>query len=97
MQIAYQPDDRLAVMMKEVNFDFSNTSGVQLSARVNAGRWLSGNVFTALTYRHDKCDDFYNLPFDRDKCTVLTLNLVYTFGKYKEKKQKEVDTSRMGH
>ena len=64
VQMAYQPTDRLAVIMKETNFDYSNYFGLQASAQFSLGSWLNGNVMVTALYRHDRTD-FFDLPIDR--------------------------------
>ena len=64
VQMAYQPTDRMAVIMKETNFDYSNYFGLQASAQLRMGSWLNGNVMATALYRHDKTD-FFDLPIDR--------------------------------
>ena len=64
VQMAYQPTDRMAVIMKETNFDYSNYYGLQASAQFHIGSWLNGNVMATALYRHDKTD-FFDLPIDR--------------------------------
>ena len=64
VQMAYQPTDRMAVIMKETNFDYSNYFGLQASAQFHIGSWLNGNVMATALYRHDKTD-FFDLPIDR--------------------------------
>ncbi len=71
-QLPYQPSDRFAVIMKEVNFNHRNAYGIQASAQFSAGQWLDGNVFVVGQYTHDKCDDFFDLPFNRNKFSVIT-------------------------
>ena len=71
VQLPYQTTDRMAVIMKETNFDFSNSYGLQASAIFSAGKWLNGNVFAVGTYKHDKSCNFFDLPFDRKKLSVL--------------------------
>ncbi len=66
-QLPYQTSDRLAVIMKEVNFDFRNTFGVQAGTTYKAGQWLNGNIAATLLYNHDKCEDFFDIPFNRRK------------------------------
>ena len=58
--------------MKEVNFNHRNTYGIQASAQFSAGQWLNGNVFIVGQYIQDKCDDFFDLPFNRSKFSVIT-------------------------
>ena len=70
VQLPYQTTDRMAVIMKETNFDYSNSFGLQVSAIFSAGKWLNGNVFAVGTYKHDKSCHFFDLPFDRKKLTA---------------------------
>ena len=70
VQLPYQTTDRMAVIMKETNFDYSNSFGLQVSAIFSAGKWLNGNVFAVGTYKHDKSSHFFDLPFDRKKLTA---------------------------
>ena len=65
VQLAYQPSDRMAVIMKETNFNYSNYYGLQTSAQFHIGSWINGNVMTTALYRHDKSDSFFDLPIDR--------------------------------
>ncbi len=71
VQLPYQTTDRMAVIMKETNFDYSNSFGLQASAIFNAGKWLNGNVFAVGTYKHDKSSNFFDLPFNRKKFSVI--------------------------
>ena len=71
VQLPYQTTDRMAVIMKETNFDYSNSYGLQASAIFSAGKWLNGNVFAVGTYKHDKSSHFFDLPFDRKKLSVI--------------------------
>ena len=71
VQLPYQTTDRMAVIMKETNFDYSNSFGLQASAMFSAGKWLNGNVFAVGTYKHDKSSHFFDLPFNRKKLSVI--------------------------
>ena len=71
VQLPYQTTDRMAVIMKETNFDYSNSFGLQASAIFSVGKWLNGNVFAVGTYKHDKSCNFFDLPFDRKKLSVI--------------------------
>ena len=71
VQLPYQTTDRMAVIMKETNFDYSNSFGLQASVIFNAGKWLNGNVFAVGTYKHDKNSNFFDLPFNRKKLSVI--------------------------
>lgn len=70
VQLPYQTTDRMAVIMKETNFDYSNSYGLQASAIFSVGKWLNGNVFAVGTYKHDKSSHFFDLPFNRKKLSV---------------------------
>ena len=71
VQLPYQTTDRMAVIMKETNFNYSNSYGLQASAIFNAGKWLNGNVFAVGTLKHDKSNRFFDLPFNRKKLSVI--------------------------
>ena len=71
VQLPYQTTKRMAVIMKETNFDYSNSYGLQASVIFNAGKWLNGNVFAVGTYKHDKSSNFFDLPFNRKKLSVI--------------------------
>ena len=71
VQLAYQPTERMAVIMKETNFDYSTTYGLQASARFNVSWWLNGMVNATGYYRHDKSSQFFDLPFDRSSLTGI--------------------------
>ena len=71
VQLPYQTTDRMAVIMKETNFNYSNSYGLQASAIFSAGKWLNGNVFAVGTFKHDKSNHFFDLPFNRKKLSVI--------------------------
>lgn len=71
VQLPYQTADRVAVIMKETNFDYSNNFGLQASAIFSAGKWFNGNVFAVGTYRHEKSSHFFDLPFNRKKLSAI--------------------------
>ncbi len=70
VQMAYQPTDRMAVIMKETNFDYSNYFGLQASAQFRVGNWLNGNINATALYRHDKTQ-FFDLPIDRARLSGI--------------------------
>ena len=70
VQMAYQPTDRMAVIMKETNFDYSNYFGLQASAQFRVGSWLNGNIMATALYRHDKTQ-FFDLPIDRTRLSGI--------------------------
>ena len=70
VQMAYQPTDRMAVIMKETNFDYSNYFGLQASAQFHIGNWLNGNINATALYRYDKTQ-FFDLPIDRARLSGI--------------------------
>ena len=70
VQLPYQPTDRMAVILKETNFNYENSFGLQASAIFSVGKWLNGNVFAVGIYKHSKSDHFFDLSFNRKKLTV---------------------------
>lgn len=70
VQLPYQPTDRMAVILKETNFNYENSFGLQASAIFSAGKWLNGNVFAVGIYNHTKSDVFFDLPFERKNFTA---------------------------
>ncbi len=70
-QLPYQTSDRMAVILKEINFDYNRTIMLNASAMFSAGKWLNGNVFAVGAYRHDKSGNFFDLPFDRKRLTAI--------------------------
>ena len=47
VQLPYQTTGRKAVILKETNFNYENSFGLQASAMFSAGKRLNGNVFAA--------------------------------------------------
>ena len=71
VQMPYQPSDRMAVIMKETNFDYSNQAGIYASIRFNAGQWLNGNINVTGLYKQEKSDQFFDLPFNRRHLSLI--------------------------
>jgi hypothetical protein len=71
VQLAYQPADRMAVIMKETNFNYSNYYGLQASAQFHIGKWLNGTFNATGLYRHDKSNNFFDLPFNRTRLSTI--------------------------
>lgn len=76
VQLPYQTTDHLAVIMKETNFDYNHTIGIRASTTFGIGNWMNGSVSATGIYRHDKSNDFFDLPFNRKHISaVLAGNL----------------------
>lgn len=64
-QLAYQVPDRLALVYLTRNWDFSRQLGLALNVPFSVGTWLKGHFNTVGLWQHQRCDDFYDVPFDR--------------------------------
>lgn len=71
VQLPYQTTDHLAVIMKETNFDYNHTIGIRASTTFGIGNWMNGSVSATGIYRHDKSNDFFDLPFNRKHISAV--------------------------
>ena len=71
VQLPYQTTDHLAVIMKETNFDYNHTIGIRASTTFGIGNWMNGSVSATGIYRHDKSNDFFDLPFNRKHISAI--------------------------
>ena len=66
-QNAYQSPDRLALIYKNINFDYSRQYGANVIVPFNIGKWLSSKATLTGLRMEQRCDEFYDLSFDRSK------------------------------
>lgn len=71
VQLPYQTTERMAVIMQETNFNFNRSYGLRALAMFNSGKWLSGSAYAVGMLKHDKSDNFFDLPFDRKRFTAI--------------------------
>lgn len=64
-QTPYQRHDRLTVSYRYLNFDYQQQGGLQASAPLKVGRWLSSRLTLIGVWMRDKNSAFYDIPFDR--------------------------------
>ncbi len=82
LQLPYQPSDRMALIMKEQNWNYRHLFGLQAVAQFNAGDRFNGNVSATLLYIHDKDNNFYDIPFNRNAFSgMFRANLSYMLWK----------------
>ncbi len=66
-QAAYQLPDRLALLYKQLNFNYQRQYGISATIPIAVGNWLKTN-FTANCIRmEEKCDDYFDISFNRGK------------------------------
>ena len=70
-QLPYQTTDRMAVIMKETNFDHINFFGMRIAARFHIGNWLTGQLMARGQYRNDKSSNFFDIPFNRTSLSAM--------------------------
>lgn len=66
-QLPYQPSDRMVLVLSQQNWNFTRQYVLHASAQYRIGSWLKGNAYAGVSYSHDKCDAFYDIPFNRHK------------------------------
>lgn len=66
-QLPYQPSDRMVLVLSQQNWNFTRQYVLNASAQYRIGSWLKGNAYAGVCYSHDKCDAFYDIPFNRHK------------------------------
>ncbi len=73
MQVAYQSPDRLALIYKSMNWNYSSNLGFNIMVPFSAGKWLSSRFSIVGMLSQQRCDDFYDVPFDRSKFVVIPM------------------------
>lgn len=66
-QAPYQSTDRLALIYKNTNWNFMRMWGANLIVPFRGGNWLDSRLTLTGMQMHQRCDDFFDLPFDRKK------------------------------
>ncbi len=78
IQAAYQSTDRLALIYKNMNWDYMRLWGTNIIIPFKAGDWLDSRLTLVGMQMHQRCDDFYDIPFNR-KRWVFNASLDNTF------------------
>lgn len=66
-QAAYQSTDRLALIYKNTNWNYMRLWGATLLLPFKAGNWLDSRVTLVGMQMHQRCDEFFDIPFNRKK------------------------------
>lgn len=77
-QAAYQATDRLALIYKTQNWNYMQNWGVNVIVPFKVGSWLDSRFSVAGFLLKEKCDDYFDIPFDRSKY-VTSLSLKNNF------------------
>lgn len=67
VQAAYQSTDRLALIYKTMNWDYMQLWGVNAVLPFKTGNWLDSRLTLTGMQMHQRCNDFFDIPFNRKK------------------------------
>ena len=66
-QAAYQSTDRLALIYKNTNWNYMQVWGANIILPFEAGNWLDSRLTLVGMQMHQRCDNFFDIPFNRKK------------------------------
>ena len=66
-QAAYQSTDRLALIYKNTNWNYMHVYGANIIFPFKAGNWLESRLTLVGMQIRQRCDDFFDIPFNRKK------------------------------
>ncbi|MDD3038733.1 outer membrane beta-barrel family protein [Bacteroides sp.] len=78
IQAAYQSTDRLALIYKNMNWDYMRLWGANIIVPFKTGNWLDSRLTLVGMQMQQRCDDFYDIPFNRKKW-IFNASLDNTF------------------
>ena len=67
IQTPYQSTDRLALIYKNTNWNYMQLWGVNIILPFKTGNWLDSRLTVAGMQMRQRCDDFFDIPFNRKK------------------------------
>ena len=65
IQLPYQQPDNLSILFRSINFNYQQQAGFQAVVPHKFGSWLDSKLTFTGVWTHEKCDDYYDIPFDR--------------------------------
>lgn len=81
-QSPYQSSKRLALIYKMQNWNFMRQYGASLHLPFSIGNWYDATFDAIGMYMHERCDDFFDIPFNRKKWVgVFMLDNTFKAGK----------------
>ncbi|MDE6349028.1 MAG: outer membrane beta-barrel protein [Bacteroides sp.] len=79
VQTLYQSSERLAEIYKELNFDYQQKAGIQVSIPFYMKNRLNSRLTLIGLWHREKDSDFWDIPFDRKRCYVIAqMNHTFT-------------------
>lgn len=67
IQTSYQSTDRLALIYKNTNWNYMQLWGANIILPFKTGNWLDSRLTVAGMQMRQRCDDFFDIPFNRKK------------------------------
>ncbi len=81
-QAPYQATDRLALIYKSTNWNYMRMTGANIILPFSAGNWYDARLTLVGMHAREKCDQFFDIPFDRKKWIFVgTLDNTFKVGK----------------
>ena len=67
----YQAKDRLALVYRTQNWNYYQSFGLSANIPFSIGEWLSSQVNATVVNDRNRCDNFWDIPFDRKKWACM--------------------------
>ena len=67
----YQAKDRLALVYRTQNWNYYQSFGMSANIPFSIGSWLSSQVNATVMNDRNRCDNFWDIPFDRNKWACM--------------------------
>lgn len=81
-QTPYQATDRLALIYKNTNWNYMRMIGANIILPFSIGQWYDARLTLVGMQARQKCDQFFDIPFDRKKWMFVgTLDNTFKVGK----------------
>lgn len=81
-QSPYQATDRLALIYKNTNWNYMRMIGANVILPFSLGNWYDARLTLVGMQAREKCDQFFDIPFDRKKWLFIgTLDNTFKVGK----------------
>lgn len=68
-QTAYQSSERLALIYKYTNWNYMQLAGANIILPFKAGNWLDSRLTLTGMQMRQRCDNFFDIPFNRKQWT----------------------------
>jgi hypothetical protein len=82
-QLMYQSSERLALIFNTRNWNFNRKYGLVANVPFHIGTWFNSEVSALGLCIHEKCDDYFDIPFNRSKWLYqVNMNNTFTASKH---------------